>query len=195
MPVPLHGTDGSEVFESLGTSIQAESEREAQKSSMPSEQDMESLVAAADERANAAEAEAAAMREDNSVLEAQVEKLTADLKQSADIASAAIAEAGRLRQALQDQHGAEMKQLRAELDTSIAESQGAAERALSLRAELEALSRAKAEELQAANLAAAAAREEHESQIELLIAERDQARDDAQRHAEEAAAWADGESE
>ena len=122
----------------------------------------------------------------------QITKLTQDLQQSAEIASTAIAEAGKLRAALQEKHGKdgeEVLRLRAALDTANATVASAQQRNLALQKQLDEAVAEKAAEQQRVAQQTTKSAEEHELEVNLLAVERDEARFNAQRYATEAQAW------
>ena len=124
--------------------------------------------------------------------EGKITKLTQDLQQSAGIASTAIAEAGKLRAALQEKHGKggeEVLRLRAALDTANATVASAQQRNLALQKQLDEAVAEKAAEEQRVTEQATKLAEGHELEVNLLAVERDEARFNAQRYASEAQVW------
>ena len=133
-------------------------------------------------RINAAESTAAAAVEDSNNYAAKISQLNRDLEKSTEIASTAIAEASRLRAALQEKHGKDGQQvlrLSAELDAANKVAETAQRRNLELTAQLDQ-----------AMKDAIRMKEEFELEVGVLQLERDEAKYQAQLSASEAIAWA-----
>jgi hypothetical protein len=183
--------DVDAVLEGIETSfLRAEAERHIKQEREVNNARLEQMQV----RVTDADARTAAALAVNQAHEAKIAQLSKDLQQSAEIASTAIAEAGRLRMALQEKHGKdgqEVLRLRAELDSANAAAETAQQRNLQLSEELATTLREKAVEQKRATDAAARLAEEHELEVSLLQVERDEARYQAHRNAAEAHAWAD----